>query len=537
MSNIPPPDSGSPGQVPHLAGRSPQSPPDREQNAVKRVFDNFLAKLKDCLPKGRLYSAKVEEVIEAANRGHLEVIQGLLGNGAYIREKDRGRAVIVAAIGGHLEVIQALLANGAQINKEDRGEAVVNAASFGHHEVVRALLANRASIPRMSFDSAVVSAVAYGYHQVIQVLLENASIGLDILGGALITAASRGHLEVIQALLANGAAIRETDRDLAVSSARGLNRESIQNALRQARLFVREENPFQYLNEHASVGTLGDALEKWSKELKEDFPKAEVFSTLDETALNDFKVFLNRLRETADYKAANPLGKKDFARRLKEIVVSMSEIEDFRDPAIGVISEGLASCSDRLTVCLNRLEMLQKTRGKDKPQTNLGKAFLAIQIFRHEMLTEKVNKLHTEKVAGRPTITGEWMETMLFAENALKESLKLPIDSRVMSYPACSRIKKGDIPRVRADILALTNERKKVIETLANRCPLWQDHLRSEKSDEYAELITRTMEMEDYKAAKEDEKKVLLDIAIKKKYKDDTEEWYRKEGDDLKNML
>lgn len=567
MSNISPPDPGSPGQEPHLAGKSPQSPPDREQNAVIRVFARFQAKLKDFFPKGRLDSAKVEAVIEAANRGHLEVIQGLLangtisipdrgqaainaargghlkviqellGNGAYIRDMDRGRAVIDAARGGHFEVIQELLAGGAFIGRESRGEAVVLAAGHGNLEVVRALLANGATIPSIERDDAVLWAARGGYPQVIQVLLANASIGIDSLGSALITAASRGHLEVIQALLANGAAIRETDRDLAVFRASGPNAESIRISLMQARVFVSERNLFQFLNEPASRGTLKDALVKWSLELKEDFPDAEVFSTLDGTASNDFKVFLNRLRETADYKQANPEGKKDFARRLKEIVVSMSTIEDFRDPAIGVISEALASCSDRLTVCLNRLEMLQKTRGKDKPQTNLGKAFLALQIFRHEMLTEKVNKLHTEKVAGRPTIEGEWMETMLFAENALRGILKLPIDSRVMSYPDCSRIKKGDIPQVSADILVLTDTDQKVIETLANRCPFWQDHLRSEKSDEYDELMTDRMEKQDYKDADEDEKKVFLDIAFKEKYKNDTVEWYRKEGDDLREKL
>lgn len=567
MSNISPPDPGSHGQEPHLAGKSPQSPPDRVKNAVLRVFASFQATLKDFFPKARLDSAKVEAVIEAANRGHLEVIQGLLangtisipdrgqaaisaargghlkviqellGNGAYIRDKDRGRAVIDAARGGHFGVIQELLAGGASIDRESRGEAVVLAAGHGHLEVVQALLANGATIPRIERDDAVLRAAWGGYPQVIQALLANASIGIDSLGSALITAASRGDHEVIQALLANGAAIRETDRDLAVFRASGPNAESIRISLMQARVFVSERNLFQFLNEPASRGTLKDALVKWSLELKEDFPDAELFSTLDGTASNDFKVFLNRLRETADYKEANPTGKKDFARRLKEIVVSMSTIEDFRDPAIGVISEALASCSDRLTVCLNRLEMLQKTRGKDKPQTNLGKAFLALQIFRHEMLTEKVNKLHTEIYAGRPTIRGEWMETMLFAENALREILKLPIDSRVMSYPACSRIKKGDIPQVSADILELTDTDEKVIKTLANRCPFWQDHLRSEKSDEYDKLMTDRMEKQDYKDADEDEKKVLLDIAFKEKYENDTVEWYRKEGDDLRKML
>jgi hypothetical protein len=36
-----------------------------------------------------------------------------------------------------------------------------------------------------------------------------------------------------------------------------------------------------------------------------------------------------------------------------------------------------------------------------------------------------------------------------------------------------------------AEIRNLTDSREKVIETLASRCPLWQDHLRDQKSEEY----------------------------------------------------
>jgi hypothetical protein len=153
------------------------------------------------------------------------------------------------------------------------------------------------------------------------------------------------------------------------------------------------------------------------------------------------------------------------------------------------------------------------------------------------MLTEKVNKLHTQLVERRPTIVGEWMETMLFAENALRGPLDLPIASRVMSYPAFSRIQQRDVPQIEAEIRNFTNSREKIIETLASRCPLWQDHLRDQKPEEYEQLIIDIMNDPAYVAANSDMQKVLLSIAMEKKYKEDTVEFFKKDGASLQQML
>jgi hypothetical protein len=361
---------------------------------------------------------------------------------------------------------------------------------------------------------------------------------------AVIVAAHNGHLEVVRALLANDP-IFVTDRDRALDALTNRpeapNAVQIRDALNRAQVFVSEQvqNPFHYFINAASQGTLQEALDGWSRVLgeNESFPKADVFQFLDETNKKGLKQFLYRLRDTEDFKGATREGKEDFARRLKDIVECMAEIKEFRDPASGAILNALDSCSDRVTVGLNRLEMLRRIHGKEKPTTALGKAFLALQIFRHEMLTEKVNKLHTQLVEERPTIVGDWMETMLFAENALRVPLNLPIASRVMSYPALSRIHKRDVPQIEAEIRNLTNSREKIIETLATRCPLWQDHLRQQKPEEYEKLIIDKMNDPAYVVANEDVQKVLLDIPMTEKYRKDTKEFFDIDGSSLQQML
>jgi ankyrin repeat protein len=512
----------------------------------------------------------------AAMTGNLEVVEALLANGAIIPPEDRGTAVMDAALNGHLQVVRALLANDANISDEYRGFAVFYATQARRLDIIRELLSEGATITEVHRGRAVIEAAQDGHHEVVQALLADGATISDLDRGiSVVLAAQRGHLEVVQALLADGANISDADRGWAVvEAARNLrvqvvrallangpiletdrnealealntepeapNAVQIREALNQARVIFPEQvqNPFQHSINAASQGTLQDALSSWSRELggNGSFPDANVFQFLDETSTNDLKQFLNRLRDTADFKGATKAGKEDFARRLRDIVECMAEIGEFRDPAVGAISEALSSCSDRVTVGLNRLEMLRRIHGREKPTTALGKAFLALQIFRHEMLTEKVNKLHTQLVEGKPSITGEWMETMLFAENALRGSLNLPITSRVMSYPRCSRIQQTDVPRIQAEIRNFTNSREKIIETLASRCPLWQDHLRDQKSEEYEQLIIDIMNDPAYVAANSDMQKVLLSIAMTEKYKEDTVEFFKKDGASLQQML
>jgi ankyrin repeat protein len=78
--------------------------------------------------------------MNAANKGHLEIVQALLANGP-IMDAIRGFAVEDAANNGHLEIVQALLANGP-IEDWHRSYAAKCATRNGHPEIVRELLAN-----------------------------------------------------------------------------------------------------------------------------------------------------------------------------------------------------------------------------------------------------------------------------------------------------------------------------------------------------------------------------------------------------------
>jgi hypothetical protein len=124
----------------------------------------------------------------ASERGHLEVVQALLADGAAVNAKANNGmpALMLASQNGHFEVVQALLAKAAEVNaKDDDGwTALMNCSLNGHLAVVRALLANGADVNAKAINS-------------------KASNG----GTALMWASGKGHLEVVRALLAKGAEV------------------------------------------------------------------------------------------------------------------------------------------------------------------------------------------------------------------------------------------------------------------------------------------------------------------------------------------
>jgi hypothetical protein len=121
--------------------------------------------------------------MSASQKGHLEVVQALLGHDAEPNTagtRDGSTALMFASQKGHLEVVQALLDHKADPNTartSDGSTALMFASQCGHLEVVQALLEYKTDIDQIQNDGAT----------------------------ALMGASSSGHLEMVQHLVANGA--------------------------------------------------------------------------------------------------------------------------------------------------------------------------------------------------------------------------------------------------------------------------------------------------------------------------------------------
>ena len=105
-----------------------------------------------------------EDLINAAGRGELAIVEALLAKGTDVQARDNhGRtALMLASLNGHLVVVQALLAKGADVQaKSTNGNTALMAASWkGHLAVMQALLAKGADVQAKNIDGRTALMVA-----------------------------------------------------------------------------------------------------------------------------------------------------------------------------------------------------------------------------------------------------------------------------------------------------------------------------------------------------------------------------------------
>ena len=86
----------------------------------------------------------------AAGKGHKEIVELLLANGAEVNAKGDGGVtpLHIAPLGSHKEVAELLIAKGADVNaKKDDGETPLHYAAFvSHKEIVELLIAKGADV-------------------------------------------------------------------------------------------------------------------------------------------------------------------------------------------------------------------------------------------------------------------------------------------------------------------------------------------------------------------------------------------------------
>ena len=83
-------------------------------------------------------------MINAAEEGHLQVIEFLLSRGANIHAQD-DRALINAAEEGHLQVVEFLVNHGADVQAQG-DQALINASDQDHTSVIEFLVSRGANL-------------------------------------------------------------------------------------------------------------------------------------------------------------------------------------------------------------------------------------------------------------------------------------------------------------------------------------------------------------------------------------------------------
>jgi hypothetical protein len=240
---------------------------------------------------------------------------------------------------------------------------------------------------------------------------------------------------------------------------------------------VQQQNPYQPLvNRDAERGSLQDALSFWSRYLpveQEPLPSAALLQfDVDTRAPNQryFQIFLNRLQETADFAQASTQNQQNFALRVASIVRDMAASKEFCDKAITAVENAIIACEDRVAKGFNDLEVLSLQYGRNKPQTAIETAFLAVRLARLDQVQRKAIELNQGP---------EGLETVLFLELALKDRLQLPLQTQNMRYSGIGSVNDDVVYRTAREILDATSTNDQVCEILI-ASSVWTDFLQRE---------------------------------------------------------
>lgn len=152
-------------------------------------------------------------LVEAARRGHVEAVRGLLPSSRERHRRQRHSpptrsdyedALCVAAREGRMDVVRLLLDEEALVDVDcDDGNPLCCAIEGGHEAVVRMLLERGADLHRRD-GTTLVMAAREGHETLVTFLLDRGFNPTCDRGNALIWAARNGHAAVARMLLGAG---------------------------------------------------------------------------------------------------------------------------------------------------------------------------------------------------------------------------------------------------------------------------------------------------------------------------------------------
>jgi hypothetical protein len=205
---------------------------------------------------------------------------------------------------------------------------------------------------------------------------------------------------------------------------------------------------------------------------------------LDEAAVQDLHAnpqqltslvkFLNRLRETAEYK--NLYSRPQFAQRVVDLIAQIAASEDLAAVCHERIGEALESCGDRVSWAMNQLELAVRVHQAEKkasPEQELralGRSLLRLQVV-HQHAAAKVERLRK----------ADSIEVYLAFESRLTVPLRLPLRTTDMLYERTADVSRAELGAATKAAQKADADPRQVEDFLASWQP-WQNFLRRQQA-------------------------------------------------------
>ncbi|CAL4119699.1 unnamed protein product [Meganyctiphanes norvegica] len=157
-------------------------------------------------------------LLEAARKGHHQILNDLLKQGVDLKGDVGGNALCAAAEHGHHQVISVMVDHGMDLEGAEGGKALCIATIQGHHQILSQLLRGGVNADATwGGETATHLASRYGKRQCIEVLLDNHANpdprSTRKQQTPLMYAVVNDQVDCVEALVSSGADITATDKD------------------------------------------------------------------------------------------------------------------------------------------------------------------------------------------------------------------------------------------------------------------------------------------------------------------------------------
>lgn len=182
---------------------------------ILRVLHKFGAKVND----EYYLDTGISPLYVACKRGHLQVVQWLLDNGAAVEavDEDDVTPFMVAAGQAHVQIVKLLASKGASTETAtSSGLSVAYFAAYsGHLALLRFFLENNMSLADASgnFTNLLDGAVRGNHLVIAKYVLENVNVADEHIDEALMLAVRFKHLELVELLVLHDADVEEIDEN------------------------------------------------------------------------------------------------------------------------------------------------------------------------------------------------------------------------------------------------------------------------------------------------------------------------------------
>jgi Leucine-rich repeat (LRR) protein len=233
---------------------------------------------------------------------------------------------------------------------------------------------------------------------------------------------------------------------------------------------------------------LKEQINTWETEYtKASSPSYNSLLLLDAESQKILSKYLRRLRDVKDYKAGEASRKQIVTRVHKMLDLAERNVE-FRNAMFGLILEGTETCGDRISITFNDIEVLSQFH--ENQLTPEEYKNLCLRAARYEEV-----KKFAKKIYKKERLVDE-IQTILYFQLALKESLNLPISTEDMLYPGMSGVTPDMIKEAIQEIGSLSEEQ------LLARSDYWQAYMRKGHGESVEEINSRytdlLAELEEY---------------------------------------